>query len=370
MTIESMEVEISNLQAQLSGRSSTSTAHGEQVIALEEKLGKSEKAAEAARRELTDLKRNFERASERAVKEGSQRSSAETKMRDLERELAEGKKGMEELQRKCEALEKKVSTLTTLHKESEARTQAALKEREKFEQEVAQLRRKESARLRAPTEQKGTPGEGETVEGRDDDDVSKAAGELDDDERQRLQSRVRELEGEVFELRRGVWRKRRKELDTGGQQQPGMEADGSDDDDISPKGTGNFDDVDLNEGYGLRKGAGGVGDKGQSLSDLLTGGLSALTGGGFTGARPGSAGVRDSNRAGGYEEEGDDDDMSFDEDAFRRAHEVEEAERRRRQVERVKETKRSLAKKWQGWRLDLVESRAGGAGGVGEIFDV
>jgi hypothetical protein len=61
----------------------------------------------------------------------------------------------------------------------------------------------------------------------------------------------------------------------------------------------------------------------------------------------------------------EDDDMEFDEEAFRRAQEEEQKKR----IERIKEIKRSL-KNWEGWRLDLVENRRGGGEGIGEIFEV
>ena len=60
----------------------------------------------------------------------------------------------------------------------------------------------------------------------------------------------------------------------------------------------------------------------------------------------------------------DGDDDGFDEDAFRLAQEEEGKKR----IERVREMKRAL-KDWEGWRLDIAESRVGG-GGAGEIFDV
>ena len=60
--------------------SGTTSDSSEQVTALEDKLARAEKAAGAAQRELGDLKRNLERASEKAVKEGGARASAETKV--------------------------------------------------------------------------------------------------------------------------------------------------------------------------------------------------------------------------------------------------------------------------------------------------
>ncbi len=343
-----MEVEISNLQARLNDRSSSSTAHDEQVVALEQKLDKSERAAKTFQQELADLKKSLERTSERAVKEGSQRSSAETKIRDLERELSESRNTSDELRRRCEGLEKKVLTLTTLHKEAEARHQTGQKERDRFEKEAAELRRRLAStdgELKTVREQQSKV-KRKGAEGDDSDGIE----ELEDEGRQKLQARVRELEGELFELRRGMWRRRRTEL---GSIPPDSEA-------VSPMAGGSrFDDVDLGgsnaRAQSPRRGL-GIG-QGATFSNILSGGFSALTGNGGAGAGGGPA-------AAGLEFQDDDDFEGFDEDAFRRAQE----EEARKRVERVKEAKKKL-KQWEGWRLDLVESRAGG-GGHGEIFEV
>lgn len=333
-----MEVDISNLRAQLSKQSSSSTARDEQISALQEKLERSEKAASSFQRELVDLKKNLERISQRAVKEGSERSSAETKLHSLERELEESKKSLDAAQSKCETLEQKISTLTTLCKESDIRSQARMKERDKLEEEVTELR-KRLARLTEElqkTKDEKERSKNTVAQGGDDEDID----ELEDEAHLRLQLRVRELEGELFELKRGVWKERRRELDGGGQ---GANQDAA----ASP--TSRFDDIDLSGAQSPRGGTGAAG-KGPSFTDVLTGGLSALTGGSLGGG----LGV-------GVEE----DDAGFDEEAFRRAQE----EEARQRVERVKEAKRNL-KQWEGWRLDLVEIRAGGGGGNGEIFDV
>ncbi len=87
------------------------------------------------------------------------------------------------------------------------------------------------------------------------------------------------------------------------------------------------------------------------LGDFLTSGFNAITG---ANAVSGDAGLLE-----------DDEDMDFDEDAFRLAQEAEAAKR----IERVREVKRGL-KNWEGWRLDLVENSKGGGDGVGEIFEV
>jgi chromosome segregation ATPase len=332
-TIESMEIEISNLRAQLDRVASGSSVEKEQIAALEDKLARSERSAAIAQRELGDLKKNLERTTEKAVKEGSERTSAETKLRTLEREAEEAKVHSEELQKKVDALEKKVATLTTLHKEHDARFQTQKREREKAEKESSDLRARlaglenENIRLREERERARK----RDAEGIDDDGVD----ELENEERQRLEKKVRELEGEVHELRRGIWRERRRELD--GEDSSGVTSPGA-----------RFTDVDLGGStYSSRRKS--IPHGGKGIGDFLTSGFNAITGG-------------TSGADGGLLE---DDDLDFDEDAFRLAQE----EEARKRIERVKETKRAL-KNWTGWRLDLVENRKGGGEGVGEIFEI
>ncbi|KAI9055766.1 hypothetical protein LZ554_000707 [Drepanopeziza brunnea f. sp. 'monogermtubi'] len=329
-TIETMELEISTLRAQIERGSSEM----EQISALEAKLQRSEHVADTAQRELGDLKKNLERTTEKAVKEGSERISAETKLRTLEREAEESRALSEELQKKVEALEKKVTTLTTLHKDQDARSQAQKKEKEKAEKESSDLRARlagienENMRLREERERTRKS----HAQGIDDEGVD----ELENEERQRLEKKVRDLEGEVHELRRGVWRDRRKELDGG-------------EESTSPNTR--FTDVDLGGPSGQRRsiaaGQGGIGN-------FLQTGFNAITGGNGTAGGAGGEGLLD-----------DDDELEFDEEAFRVAQEEEVKKR----IERIKEVKRGL-KNWEAWRLDLVENRRGGGDGIGEIFEV
>lgn len=327
---------MSRLRAQVERLSVSAATPGEQLVALEDKLARAERAASLAQRELADVKRNLERADQKAVREGSERASAETKLRALEREAAEAAAARDEAAKKADALEKKAATLTTLHREQDARAQALRRDKERAEREVADLRERleraeaEGARLR-----KRDAGDGG---GQDIDD---GVAELEGEERARLERRLRALEAENTDLRRGIWRDQRRDM------QPDLA-----DEHASPGGAGaRFTEVDLGGAGGPlhspshRKAAGG------GLGDFFTSGLNALTG-----AAPAA-----------HEHEGflEDDDLDFDEEAFRRAQE-EEAKKR---IERIKEIKRGL-KNWETWRLDLVESRRGGGEGVGEIFEI
>ncbi|CAK7222785.1 hypothetical protein SCUCBS95973_004954 [Sporothrix curviconia] len=371
-TIETMELEMSRLRAQVErlsvggagndteggGEGTDGSGHGQQaqVAALEEKLERAEKAAGAAQRELSELKRNLDRTSEKAVKEGSARTSAETKLRTLEKERDSLRTEREELAKKVEGLEKKVTTLTTLHKEHDARSQTLRRDKEKADKDLADVRTRlerieaENLRLRKSDARDGG--------GTDDEHLDELlASSPEASERiEQLDRRVRELEAENTDLRHGIWHERRKELQVG--------PDG----DTRAR---HFSDVDLSPGVGAsgkQKGhTGSVSGGGGALGDffsVLTGG----SGGGNDHAQHGHGHGHSHSHGYGHDDDGfldDDEDMDFDEEAFRRAQE----EEARQRLERVREAKRAL-KNWEGWRLDLVESRQGGAEGIGPIFEI
>lgn len=316
---------MSRLRAQVERLSLSASSPSEQISALEEKLARAEKAAALAQRELGDLKRNLERTSEKAVRAGSGLASAETKVRSLEREVEGLTAERGELVKKAEGLEKKVGALTTLHKEQDGRMQSLRKEKEgrdKLVEELSAKLEKVEGEILRLTKKHAADGGG------DDEGVD----ELEDEERLRLQKRLRELEAENSDLRRGIWHEKRKELQVG------------------PDDTaGSFTDVDLGGSGGHaahRKSTAGGG-----IGEFLQSGLNALTG-------TAGAGEHDDLLP-------DEDELEFDEEAFRKAAE----EEARNRIERIKEIKRGL-KNWEGWRLDLVESRRGGGEGIGEIFEI
>ena len=328
-----MEMEISNLRAQLEKHASLADSHAEQITALEEKLTRAERAAGAAQRALSDVRKNLDRASEKAVKEGSERTSAETRIRALTREADISNQSAVESLKRVDTLEKKLAALTNLHKESDSRRQIGDRERETVEKATGELNKKmvgienENLILREERERlkkKSISGGG----------AEEGLNELEGEERVRLEARVRELEGEVFDLRRGTWKEKKREL------QSGHEG-------ISRCSGGGFDEVDLGGPVGLMRRQSLRPSIGQGLATVLSNGFSAFTGGG---ERPSAELV--------------DDDDGFDEDAFRQAQE----EEARRRVERVREVKRGL-NDWKGWRMDLVDTKVGGEG-AGDIFDV
>lgn len=367
-TIEAMEIEISNLRAQVQSHANSSAGYQNRISALEEKLAQSESNLEKTQRELADAKQSLSRAAEKAIKEGVDKTSTETLIKNLRREIEELQEAKSAAEKKIDTLDKKLQALGNLHKESESRHQARLREHEKLEKEVVVLKKKltsvENENLRLKEERDRARKLNEAVGG---DDAELA--ELEEEERARLERRIRELEGEIFDLRRGVWKEKRKELEGEEVGEPRESA-------TSPGNT--FDEVDLIGGAPShsrrRSAAGGRAQQQQqqqqhsSFATVLSSGLAAFTGSGNRDRRPSQhpPATRGSLEL-LSEENGDDDD--FDEEAFARAQAEEEA---RKRVEWVREVKRKL-REWKGWRLDLVDSRAGaeGAGvGMGEIFEV
>ena len=330
-----MEMEISTLRSQLTKSTSTSTGPSEQVAALEEKLDRAERAAGAAQRELIDVRRNLDRASEKAVRDGSERTSAETKIRTLSREAEKSRKVAEDSLKRIETLERKLAALTNLHKDSDGRRQASEKQHSLLEKDASEMRRKlaalENENLRFREER-------DRYRRREVTGDDGGLDELEDEERQRLESKVRSLEGEVFDLKRGAWKDKRHKLSESGPVSPGSK----------------FDDIDLGGGpspWAARRQSQAAG-MASGFTNALSSGFSAFTGSGGAGRRE-SDSLLD-----------DDGVVDFDEEAFRKAQE----EEARKRIERVKDIKRGL-KDWEGWRMDIVDCRVG-AGIGGEIFDV
>ncbi|KAK0907937.1 hypothetical protein LTS16_016651 [Friedmanniomyces endolithicus] len=173
-----------------------------------------------------------------------------------------------------------------------------------------------------------------------------------------LQTRIRALEAENFDLRRGVWREKRAEL------QPGMQDDGAE-----------YEDVDLNNSAGNNGGPssplvrGSVPRQHSNFQDLITSGISAFTGrprevsGSIEQRQQQQLQQRQRQQSMSLLSEGD--EGEFDAEAFRVAQE----EEGKRRIERVREVKRGL-EGWREWRVDLVEGRRGSAVGGGEVFEV
>ena len=348
--IESMELEISRLRAQLLKAPPASESE-QQVALLEDKLAQAETAASKAQTELSGLRRSLDRTAEKAVREGSGRSTAETAVAEEIHEPEAAKPEREEAMSKARALEQKINAMAGLHKEQDSRMQSLRKEKESLGHEVKELRCRVAA-LQKRLARHGTDGEKLGEGGGLDDE---GLDQLEAEERARLARHIRDLEAENYNLRRGIWHERRKSMQ------------------LRPDD--HFQDVDLGSGVRSptqKKGGGG-------LADLLASGINAITGadeyrvqqgqGGTslaTAAAPAPATAATAAPLDGDDNDGFlDDDLDFDEEAFRAA----QKEEMNRRLERVREAKRAL-KNWESFKLDLVDARQGGGEGAGEIFEV
>ena len=354
-TIAEMELEISKLRSQVNTQTQGCDKHGEQISALQDSLSRTEVRLRAAENELTDTKKALTHASEKAVSEGTQKSSKDTKIRTLEKDMAEALAVRDEVVKKAESLEKKMEAMNKLHREAEARNASKLSIAEAGSREAAVLKARlasienENSRLKEERDRRKKRSLDRTG-GEDEVD------DLDDEEREKLEKRIRDLEGEVFDLRRGVWRDKKKDLQ-------------HDDDVLPPRPSQDedFDEVDLS-GPGSRRRSIGNALTGQQkhsgFSQVLNSGLAAFRAATTSPDSQQKQQTRPRNDS--LLEEFDDDE--FDEVAFAQAQREEEA---RKMVEHVREVKRKL-KQWEGWRLDLVDlRRAGGVEpGFGEIFEV
>lgn len=354
-TIESLELELSNLRNQISILESDKSSHAAAMSSIEQRASAAETAATNARDELSTLKTSISSSPSDTKKSESDDPTASTTNRSislLESDLRVAQSAADAAVTRANSLEQKVEALTRLHRESANATLAREKEVKDLKARIASLTSSSAREARG----------GEDVE------------DLEDEERERLHSRIRDLEAETFELRRGVWRDQRAAL------QPSMGGGGDDGGATSP----GYEDIDLNgNGTGTSSTGGRAGSPysgrktGSTFQDVLQSGLSAFTGREYRNAKsPLSAttetqGTATAQTAAGRqraESLGLMSEDGFDEEAYLKAAE-EEAQRR---LERVREVKRGLDQ-WRGWRLDIADVRAGGLpGGVmtGPVFEV
>ncbi|KAI0585498.1 M protein repeat protein [Pyrenophora tritici-repentis] len=337
-TIESLELEISNVNRQLSEQTSKNNELQSKISSLESAVQKAEQEAASTKTELEELKASLDKAGDQAEKDGSDRDSAQTRIAQLEAELGTANRKASDSISRAELLEKKIETLTQLHRDNDARNQTRLQEHKKVEREATEMRTRitglsnENARLRE-AEQRCRKADLGSIE-------DSSVQELLDEERDRLLAKVRELEEENFELRRGVWRDRRRDM------QPSIDG--------QPDAYNSFDDVDLS-GAPSRQAL--PNRTHSSFQDVIQSGISA-----FTGQTPAHRRSDAASKTKPRQESlGSLDEFEIDEEAFRLAQEQEAKNR----LERVKEVKRGLVQ-FKGWRPDFVDVRVG-MGGVFEI---
>lgn len=337
-TIESLELEISNLNKQLSEQTTKQNELQSKISSLETSLHKAEQDASSTKTELSDLKANLDKASEQADKEGSDRDTAQTRVAQLEAELGAANRKASDSISRAELLEKKIETLTQIHRDNDARNQTRVQEHKKVEREAAELRTRiaglsnENARLRE-AEQRRRKADLGNIE-------DSSVQELLDEERDKLLAQLRSLEEENFELRRGVWRDKRTAM------QPSIDA----------SDTAGFDDVDLSNPSTHLLSRNNPPPRHSSFQDVIQSGISAFTG--QTSHRRSDAASKPKPR---QESLGSLDEFEIDEDAFRLAQEEEGKKR----LERVREVKRGLPG-FKGWRADFVDIRVG----MGGVFDI
>jgi chromosome segregation ATPase len=153
-TIESLELEISNLNKQASEQTNKDNELQSRISNLESSLQKAEQDARSTRTELSDLKANLEKTSEQVDKDDSDRDNAQTRIAQLEAELGAANRKASDSVSRAELLEKKIETLTQIHRDNDARNQTRVQEHKKVEREAAELRTRitglsnENARLR------------------------------------------------------------------------------------------------------------------------------------------------------------------------------------------------------------------------------
>lgn len=362
--IGDMQLEISRLRAQASVQSAGRENENEQVAALQDSLRRAEQANSKISIELADVKKALTRASEKSMLEGTERTSKDTKLRSLEREAEELRTERETSEKKIDTLEKKIEALNKLHRESEQRNAPKLANADATTKELQKIKaklestEKENLRLREARKSRMSG-----------DGAEEGLDELEDEDRQKLERRIRDLEGENFDLKRGVWRDKRREM------QPNISLGQEGDVTGAAANTDDFDEVDLNgSGAATRKNSSmypGSATASQAparhsgFTQVLNSGLAAFRN---SATSPDSQAQRTQNRPRNDSLLDEFDDDAFDEGAFAAAQKEEEM---RKMVEHVREVKRGL-KAWQGWRLDLTDVRRGGGAGMGfgEVFEV
>lgn len=323
-TIESLELDISNLRNQITELQATVAERDTSTKELEDRAQAAEASTESVKQELDALKVSISFPSNETQEANEDPAALTKRITVLESDLRTANTNLEAAATKATSLEQKIEALTKLHRDATA---------------LSQTKDKELVDLRSQLKRRDRPSHV-----RDASDF-----ELGEEETESgaLQARLRALEAENFDLRRGVWRDKRAEMQTGM-------------DDADGNSRQDYEDVDLNGPYTPYGKRGSLPRQTSTFQDVITSGINAFTGRPREGATPGR------DRAVSESLLSDVDD--FDEEAFRLAQE-EEAKQR---IERIKEVKRGL-EQWRGWRVDLAEMRKSGLGNgreVGPVFEV
>ena len=329
--IESLELEVSNLRNQVNGLQGTVSEREAVTRDMDDRAKAAESATDSVKQELDALKVSIAIPSDETQAANEDPEALTKRITILESDLRTAHNNLDAAAKRATSLEQKIEALTKLHRDTTAVSQSKDKELSDLRN---QLRRRDRAsHVRDASEFE--LGEEETETGT-------------------LHTRIRALEAENFDLRRGVWKDKRAEL------QPGIH------DDSGGMST-EYEDVDLNGPYSPQgRSRLGSEPKHSTFQDVFTSGISAFTGRTREPPKGLAASPQARKQSLGLLSEDDDDD--FDPDAFRLAQE----EEGKRRIERVKEVKRGL-EKWRGWRVDLVEVRSNNVGIMrecGPVFEV
>lgn len=320
-TIESLELDISNLRNQITDLQSAIAERDASTKDLNDRAQTAEASTESVRQELDALKVSIAFPSNETQAANEDPAALTKRITVLESDLRTANSSLEAAAAKATSLEQKIEALTKLHRDATG---------------VAQTKDKELGDLRSQLKRRDRPSHVRDASDFELGEEETEAGEL--------QARLRALEAENFDLRRGVWRDKRAEMQTG------MDEDGARHD---------YEDVDLNGPYTPYGKRGSLPRQTSTFQDVITSGINAFTGR----PREGTTSGRDrATSIGLLSEDG------FDENAFRLAQE-EEAKHR---IERIKEVKRGLDQ-WRGWRVDVADLRRSGLGNgrdVGPVFEV
>ncbi|KXT10456.1 hypothetical protein AC579_7888 [Pseudocercospora musae] len=315
-TIQSLELGISNLRNHVTTLENTVAERDISIQEANERTTAAEAATESAKQELESLKLSIAIPSDETAAANEDPEALTKRITVLESELRSANSDLEAAAKRAKSLEQKIEALTKLHKDSLNTSQSKDRELNDLRSQLKRQSRPSHVR-----------------------DASEFELSEDETEVGGLHARIRALEAENFDLRRGVWRDRRAEL------QPGMEDN-------------NYEDVDLNTPHSAGGHRGSLPRQTSTFQDVITSGINA-----FTGREPTKPPPRDRAMSMGLMSED-----GFDEEAFRLAHEQEQKNR----IERIKEVKRGL-EQWRGWRIDLADLRKKGAGPgreVGPVFEV
>ncbi|KAK1009690.1 hypothetical protein LTR91_002831, partial [Friedmanniomyces endolithicus] len=189
-TIETLELELSNIRSQLLGLQGMLSERNTSIQDIEDRSKATEAVAENYRQELEQLKVSMAFPSDE-TKEANDNPEALTKrITVLESDLRTANSNLDTAQHRASSLEQKIEALTKMHRDA---TQASSAKDKELTELRHQLRRRDK-----PSHV------------RDASDFE--LGEEEEAETGALQTRIRALEAENFDLRRGVWREKRAEL--------------------------------------------------------------------------------------------------------------------------------------------------------------